>query len=74
MDAAIIAGTKRLEHWEIASYGITAVYAEAMRLTEVAGLLRQTLEEEHGMDAKLEKIAHEVNVEKPDPAKMQGPK
>ena len=57
MDAALIAATQRIEHYEIAGYGTAAHYAERLGHTEAADLLRQTLEEEKLTDTKLNDLA-----------------
>ena len=57
MDAAIIAASQRIEHYEIAGYGTAAHYAERLGHTQVANLLRQTLEEEQLTDTKLNDLA-----------------
>ena len=57
MDAALIAGGQRAEHYEIAAYGTLAAWARAMGHTDAADLLEQTLEEEKAADQKLNQIA-----------------
>ena len=57
MDAALIAGGQRAEHYEIAAYGTLAEWARLMGHTEAADLLEQTLEEERAADEKLNEIA-----------------
>ena len=57
MDAAIIAGNQKIEHFEIASYGTARSYAEQLGLTEVASLLQQTLNEEYQADQILTSLA-----------------
>ena len=57
VDARIIASAQRMEHYEIAAYGTVAAWAEGLGLSEVAGLLRQTLDEEEATDAKLTDLA-----------------
>lgn len=57
LDACIIAGAQRAEHYEIAAYGTCIAWAEAMGHTNVARLLNQTLEEEKAADMKLSSIA-----------------
>jgi ferritin-like metal-binding protein YciE len=62
LDSALIAAAQKVEHYEIASYGTLVALAQALKLTEVARLLDETLEEEKGADAKLNKLAiDEVN-------------
>ena len=53
MDACIIAGGQRAEHYEIAAYGTCVAWAEAIGLDEVANVLQQTLAEEKAADQKL---------------------
>jgi ferritin-like metal-binding protein YciE len=57
MDAALIAASQRIEHYEISGYGTAAHYAERLGHAEAAGLLRQTLEEEQLTDTKLNELA-----------------
>jgi len=57
LDAGIIAGGQRAEHYEMAAYGSLIAWANALGLDDVAGLLEQTLEEEKAADAKLTEIA-----------------
>lgn len=63
-DAGIIAGSQKIEHYEIASYGTLRQFAETLGLTEAATLLEETLDEEKGADEKLTEVAvSAVNVE-----------
>jgi ferritin-like metal-binding protein YciE len=57
MDAVIIAGAQRAEHYEIGSYGTCIAWAEAMGHRQVVRLLKQTLNEEKAADKKLSRIA-----------------
>lgn len=57
LDAAIIAGAQKIEHYEIAGYGSAAYFAEELALQSVADLLKQTLQEEKATDAKLNDLA-----------------
>jgi ferritin-like metal-binding protein YciE len=57
MDAKLIAGGQRVEHYEITAYGTAIAWAEALGLTEVAQLLGETLAEEKAADEKLSAIA-----------------
>lgn len=57
MDAAIIGGSQKIEHYEIACYGTVRTYAEQLGLTDVAQLLQQTLMEEHDADDRLTALA-----------------
>jgi ferritin-like metal-binding protein YciE len=57
MDAALIAASQRIEHYEISGYGTAAHFAERLGHTEAATLLRKTLEEEQLADTKLNDLA-----------------
>jgi ferritin-like metal-binding protein YciE len=56
-DAAIIASSQKIEHYEIASYGTLRTLANTLGLSEAASLLEETLEEEKNTDIKLTQIA-----------------
>jgi ferritin-like metal-binding protein YciE len=63
-DAALIISSQKAEHYEIASYGSLASLAKIMGETEIAELLRQTLEEEKSTDQKLTQLAEStINIE-----------
>ncbi|HEU4697916.1 MAG TPA: ferritin-like domain-containing protein [Gemmatimonadales bacterium] len=63
-DAAIIAAAQKVEHYEIASYGCLATYAEMLGYNQVHDLLGQNLSEEEATDEKLTALAESlVNVE-----------
>jgi ferritin-like metal-binding protein YciE len=57
MDACLIAGGQRAEHYEMAAYGTLIAWAKAMGHETAVGLLEQTLEEEKAADEKLTSIA-----------------
>jgi ferritin-like metal-binding protein YciE len=57
MDAALIAGGQRAEHYEMAAYGTLVAWARAMGHAEAADLLQQTLDEEKAADEKLTALA-----------------
>jgi ferritin-like metal-binding protein YciE len=62
LDAALIAGCQKVEHYEIASYGTLAYFAELMGHERAKELLGTTLDEEKAADEKLNMIAKsEVN-------------
>ena len=64
MDACIIASGQRAEHYEMAAYGTSIAWAEALGLTEIAELLNETLEEEKAADEKLSALAQgEINAD-----------
>jgi ferritin-like metal-binding protein YciE len=57
MDAALIAGAQKVEHYEISGYGSAAHYAEMLGYIAIAQRLRLTLEEEQQADTKLNYLA-----------------
>jgi len=57
MDACLIAGAQRAEHYEMAAYGTLVAWATAMGHTDAADLLQETLDEEKATDEKLTTIA-----------------
>jgi ferritin-like metal-binding protein YciE len=57
LDACIIASGQRAEHYEMAAYGTSIAWASALGLTDIADLLRETLEEEKAADKKLSALA-----------------
>lgn len=56
-DAAMIAKTQRIEHYEMAGYGSARTYAKEAGLKDVMKLLQETLNEEGNADKALTKIA-----------------
>jgi ferritin-like metal-binding protein YciE len=61
LDAGLVGAAQRVEHYEIAAYGTSRAYAEALGQTEIAGLLQQTLDEEKQTDETLTKIGEPIN-------------
>jgi ferritin-like metal-binding protein YciE len=59
MDACLIAGGHRVEHYEMAAYGTLVAWARVMGHADVADLLQQTLDEEKAADEKLSLLARE---------------
>lgn len=57
LDAAIIAAAQRIEHYEIAGYGVARTYAEKLGDFPAADLLQETLEEEAQADRHLTRLA-----------------
>jgi ferritin-like metal-binding protein YciE len=57
MDACLIAGGQRAEHYEMAAYGTLIAWAKAMGHMDVVDLLQQTLDEEKAADEKLSALA-----------------
>lgn len=60
LDAVIISAAQKVEHYEIASYGTLAAWAEQMGNDEAAKLLHETLREEKEADEKLTDIAESL--------------
>ena len=63
LDAGMIAGAQRVEHYEIAGYGTVRTYADLLGRKDWAQLLQQTLDEEKQADQKLTQLASHINVE-----------
>jgi ferritin-like metal-binding protein YciE len=64
LDAALIGAAQKAEHYEIASYGTICTYARTLQATEIAKLLRQTLDEEFQTDSLLTELAEQsVNLD-----------
>jgi len=59
MDACLIAGGQRAEHYEMAAYGTLVAWARAMGHTKAADLLQETLDEEKAADEKLSALAED---------------
>jgi ferritin-like metal-binding protein YciE len=57
MDACLIAGGQRAEHYEMAAYGTLVVWARALGHDDAADVLQQTLDEEKAADKKLTTLA-----------------
>jgi ferritin-like metal-binding protein YciE len=57
LDAALIAGAQKVEHYEISAYGTLAYFADLLGEDTAKGLLGQTLEEEKATDEKLSALA-----------------
>jgi ferritin-like metal-binding protein YciE len=63
LDAALIASAQKVEHYEIATYGTLATFADVLAMDDAKDLLGQTLEEEKEADEKLTLIASQINPE-----------
>ena len=57
LDAALIAGAQKVEHYEIASYGTLAYFADMLGNDRAKNLLGDTLDEEKAADEKLSGLA-----------------
>lgn len=60
LDATLIAGAQKVEHYEIASYGTLCAWAELMSHEGALQLLKENLNEEETADKKLTEIAETV--------------
>jgi ferritin-like metal-binding protein YciE len=56
-DALLIASGNRIEHYEIAGYGVAKAFASCLGFGDDADLLDKTLQEEGAADAAITKIA-----------------
>lgn len=64
MDAAIIAASQKIEHYEICGYGTARAFARELNLGDIASMLTQTLNEEYRSDDLLTELAvGKLNVE-----------
>ena len=57
LDAGIIAGAQRAEHYEIGAYGAVIAWSKLLGEDQVAATLAETLEEEKAADQKLTELA-----------------
>ena len=64
----IVASQQRIEHYEIAAYGMMTERSRAMGQTEVADILGEILAEEKAQDEKLTEMTRNVLL----PAVLQG--
>ena len=64
LDAALIGAAQRVEHYEIAGYGVVRTFASLLGEDDAMQTLQRTLNEEAETDKKLTKLAESViNVE-----------
>jgi ferritin-like metal-binding protein YciE len=67
LDAGLICGQQKVEHYEIAGYGTAVVFAKLLGNEQAAKLLAQTLDEEKRADEMLTDIAESsINIEAAD--------
>jgi len=59
INAALVLGGQKAEHYEIASYGTLREWAKHLQREDAAKLLDEILSEEKAADAKLTKLAKE---------------
>ena len=60
LDAGLICGAQKVEHYEIATYGTLRTWARQLGHQEAARLLEQTLNEEKTTDNTLNRIAESM--------------
>ncbi|MEP6811308.1 MAG: ferritin-like domain-containing protein, partial [Chthoniobacterales bacterium] len=71
LDAALIGAAQRVEHYEMAGYGVVRTFAQLLGEGRAAEMLQRTLNEEGETDKKLTELAETVinvqaeNAEKP---------
>src|ERR1700731_1778285 len=64
LDAALIGAAQRVEHYEIAGYGVGRTFASLLGDDNAASILQRTLNEEGETDKKLTSLAESIiNVE-----------
>jgi ferritin-like metal-binding protein YciE len=63
LDAALIGAAQKVEHYEIATYGTLATWADLLGHQDAKDLLGQTLEEEKDADEKLTGLAGQITPE-----------
>jgi ferritin-like metal-binding protein YciE len=68
LEAGLIVGQQKVEHYEIAGYGSVVTFAKLLGDQEAAELLAQSLEEEKQADRMLTQIAEQINVQAEHPA------
>ena len=80
LDAALIGAAQRVEHYEMAGYGVVRTFANLLGESKAAGLLQRTLNEEGEADKKLTALAEQVinvqaeNAEEPAPKRRAAKK
>ena len=75
LDAALIGAAQRVEHYEIAGYGVVRTFATLLGDDSTASTLQRTLNEEAETDRKLTSLAESiVNVEASDAENGEKPK
>jgi len=75
LDAALIGAAQRVEHYEIAGYGVVRTFASLLGEEDAMGLLQRTLNEEAEADKKLTRLAESIiNVEASEAENGEKPK
>ena len=60
LDAGLIAAAQAVEHYEITRYGTMLAWARQLGMSEVEGLLNETLAEEESTDELLSELAEDA--------------
>jgi ferritin-like metal-binding protein YciE len=60
LDAGLIAAAQAVEHYEITRYGTLLAWAKQLGLSEVEGLIQETLIEEENTDQLLSELAEDA--------------
>ena len=60
LDAAVVANSQAVEHYEMSRYGTLRTWAEELGMPDAAALLEATLKEEKATDAALTTLAKSV--------------
>lgn len=60
IDAGLIGAAQRVEHYEMAGYGVVRTFAKILGEDDAHDLLQETLDEEGAADEKLTEIAESV--------------
>jgi len=75
LDAALIGAAQRVEHYEIAGYGVVRTFASLLGDDNAASILQRTLNEEAETDKKLTGLAESIiNVEASEAEDGEKPK
>ena len=68
LDAGLIGAVQKMKHYEIATYGTLAVFAQHLELNDAIELFEDSLEEEKAADAELSALAEQRVNEKAEAA------
>jgi len=63
LDAALIVGAQKIEHYEIAAYGSLRAFAKCLGLSDCEQIFDQILQQESDTDELLTQVAERVNRE-----------
>lgn len=71
LDAALLVGAQKIEHYEIAAYGSMRAFARALELSECEQIFDEILQQESETDELLTQIADTVNQDALNEESMQ---